>query len=62
MKNLKEIGLTELNTQEATTIEGGVPWWLYLVSPGGAYILDKFEEGCRCEFRGGEMVLYPKDK
>ncbi|WP_340066805.1 hypothetical protein [Ascidiimonas aurantiaca] len=53
MNNLENYGVHELNTSEAMNFEGGVKWWMYLLSPGGAYIMDKFEDGfekgCECE-------------
>jgi len=50
MKNLENYGVQEMNAKEIREIDGGeVPWWYYLLSPGPAYIIGKFEEGCECD-------------
>lgn len=47
--NLKKLNITELNAEELVSIDGGkVPIWLYVVAPGTAYLIEKFEKGCEC--------------
>lgn len=47
------MNLQELNQNELNEINGGVKWYMYLIAPGAAYIMDKFEkgfeEGCECK-------------
>lgn len=46
---LEKLNLTELNAQEVKSVEGGkVPFWMYIMAPGTAYIIEKFENGCQC--------------
>ncbi len=55
MKNLdlKQIDVQELSTVEKRDVDGGteIHWWMYLIAPGSAYIVDKFLDGmdnCEC--------------
>jgi len=47
---MKNLNLQELTIQEQVNIEGGrVPFSMFLISPGMAYIISRFEDGCECD-------------
>ncbi|WP_166785127.1 hypothetical protein [Sphingobacterium psychroaquaticum] len=45
--NVTKFGIQELKAEEMVEVEGGgkVHWFMYLVSPASAYVLDRFLEG-----------------
>lgn len=43
--NLEVLALEELNENELIKVEGGVSLLMWIMCPGGAYVLSKFEEG-----------------
>lgn len=46
---LENLKVQELSKDEKEKIQGGkVPMWLYIIAPGTAYLIEKFEKGCEC--------------